>query len=167
MALLCFGTSFCSCHPLIKIFPVFALDPIRPYLDWALRGFLTSSPISDPFKFDLKWRPKCKIWLKCQFAIEPSSTKNLNAPLVALMCPLQIISSMTLNPYHWPFMVWTYAVSTTHPMSKITQSVISWKLLNQKTRCIKFTYLYIFLQILGSKFKIPIATEIVRTSRHL
>ena len=46
MALLCFGPKkvhlFCSCEPLIKIFPVFALDPIRPYLDWALRGFLTS-----------------------------------------------------------------------------------------------------------------------------
>ena len=32
----------CSCVPLIKKFPIFALDPIRPYLDWALRGFLTS-----------------------------------------------------------------------------------------------------------------------------
>ena len=46
MALLCFGPKkvhlFRSCEPLIKNFPVFALDPIRPYLDWALRGFLTS-----------------------------------------------------------------------------------------------------------------------------
>ena len=46
MALLCFGPKkvhlFHSCEPLIKNFPVFALDTIRPYLDWALRGFLTS-----------------------------------------------------------------------------------------------------------------------------
>ena len=45
---------FCSRDPTIKNFPVFALDPIRPYLDWALRGFLTSQPIYNPFKFDLK-----------------------------------------------------------------------------------------------------------------
>ena len=67
---------FRSCEPLIKKFPVFALDPIRPYLDWARRGFLTSWPIYNPFKFDFKWRPKCKIELKCQFAIEPSTTKK-------------------------------------------------------------------------------------------
>ena len=30
------------CDPPIKIFAVFPVDPIRPYLDWALRGFLTS-----------------------------------------------------------------------------------------------------------------------------
>ena len=30
------------CDPPIKKFSIFALDPIRPYLDWALRGFLTS-----------------------------------------------------------------------------------------------------------------------------
>ena len=32
--------------------------------------------LNDPFKFDLKWRPKCKIERKCQFAIEPSTTKK-------------------------------------------------------------------------------------------
>ena len=37
-----FDVKKCSCDSPIKIFPVFALDPIRPYLDWALRGFLTS-----------------------------------------------------------------------------------------------------------------------------
>ena len=36
------STSFQSRDPLIKIFPIFALDPIRLYLDWALRGSLTS-----------------------------------------------------------------------------------------------------------------------------
>ena len=96
---ICFGPKkvhlFCSCDPLIKNVPIFALDPFRPYFDWALRGFLTSKSIYDPFKFDLKWRPKCKIRLKCQFAIEPSTTKNRNVPLDALMCPLQIIN------WHW------------------------------------------------------------------
>ena len=37
-----FDPKKCSCDPPIKKFPVFALDPMRPYLDWALRGFLTS-----------------------------------------------------------------------------------------------------------------------------
>ena len=36
-----------------------------------------------------------------------------------------------------------------------------------KKRCVKFKYLYIFLQILGSKFKIPITTEISELFRHL
>ena len=55
-----------------------------------------------------------------------------------------------------------HALSTTHPMSKITRSAISWKPLNQKKRkkkCIQVTYFYIFLQIFGSNLKIPIATE--------
>ena len=62
--------------PSNKNFPVLALDPIRPYLDWTLRGFLTFKTIYNPFKFDLKWRPKCKIQLKCQFALEPSTIKK-------------------------------------------------------------------------------------------
>ena len=37
-----FDPKKCSCDPPIKKFPIFALDSIRPYLDWALRGFLTS-----------------------------------------------------------------------------------------------------------------------------
>ena len=41
-------------------FPVFALDPIRPYLDWALRGFLTSWPIYDPLKSQPKWKQSAK-----------------------------------------------------------------------------------------------------------
>ena len=43
-----------------KNFPVFSLDPIRPYLDWALRGFLTSWPIYDPLKSQLKWKQSAK-----------------------------------------------------------------------------------------------------------
>ena len=55
-------------------------------------------------------------------------------------------------------------------MLKITQSAISPKLVNQKKKkkkCIKFTYLYTFLHILSSKFKIPIATEISEFFQHL
>ena len=62
------------------------------------------------------------------------------------------------------------ALSTTHPMSKITQSAISQKPVNQKKkkkRCIQVTYFYTFLQIFDSKFKIPIATEISELFWHL
>ena len=99
-----FDPKKCSCDPPIKKFPIFALDSIRPYLDWALRGILTSQPIYDPFKFDLKWRQKCKIELKCQFAIVPSTTKKFEMYPKMLWYVLYK-SSMTLNPYHWPFMV--------------------------------------------------------------
>ena len=79
MALLCFGPKkvhvFHSCDSLDKKFLVFALDPTRPCLDWQLSRFLTSQPINEPFKFDLKWRPKWKIWLKSQFAKEPSTVE--------------------------------------------------------------------------------------------
>ena len=37
----------------------------------------------------------------------------------------------------------------------------------KKEKCIKFTYLYTFLHILSSKFKIPIATEISEFFQHL
>ena len=50
----------CSGDSRKQNFPVFALDPIRPYLDWALRGFLTSWPIYDPLKLQLKWKQSAK-----------------------------------------------------------------------------------------------------------
>ena len=50
----------CSCDPSKIFFPVFALDPIRPYLDWALSRFLTSWPIYDLFKLQLKWKKSAK-----------------------------------------------------------------------------------------------------------
>ena len=79
MALLCFEPKkvhvFHSCDSLDKKFLVFALDPTRPCLDWQLSRFLTSQLINEPFKFDLKWRPKWKIWLKSQFAKEPSTVE--------------------------------------------------------------------------------------------
>ena len=54
-------------------------------------------------------------------------------------------------------------------MSKITQSAISRKLVNQKKnkRFIQVTYFYTFLQIFDSKFKIAITTEIVQFFQHL
>ena len=79
MALLCFGPKkvhvFRSCDSLDKKFLIFALDPTRPCLDWQLSRFLTFQSINEPFKFDLKWRPKWKIWLKSQFAKEPSTVE--------------------------------------------------------------------------------------------
>ena len=75
----CFGPKkvhvFHSYNSLDKNFFIFALDPTRPCLDWQLSRFLTSQPINEPFKFDLKWRPKWKIWLKSQFAKEPSTVE--------------------------------------------------------------------------------------------
>ena len=50
----------CSGDPQKIFFPVFALDPIRPYLDWALRGFLTSWPIYNPLKSQPKWKKSAK-----------------------------------------------------------------------------------------------------------
>ena len=79
MALLCLGPKkvhvFHSCDSLDKKFLIFALDPTRPCLDWQLSRFLTSQPINKPFKIDLKWRPKWKMWLKSQFAKELSTVE--------------------------------------------------------------------------------------------
>ena len=77
------------------------------------------------------------------------------------MCPLQIINdteplSLTLHGVNAHFIY--------HP-SNVENYSIGHKseTAQPKKRCIKFTYLYTFVQILGSKFKIPIATEIVST----
>ena len=120
-----FDPKKCSCDPPIKKFPVLALNPIRSYLDWALRGFLISKTIYDPFKLDLKWRPKCKFWLKCQFAILKSTTKKIwNAPLDALMYPLQIIKWLE------PLSLTVHGVNThfIHHLSNVENYSISHKL---------------------------------------
>ena len=61
-----------------------------------------------------------------------------------------------------------HALSTTHPMSKITRLAISQKPVNQKKKSRSgqyiFTPLYWFL---GSKLKIPITTEIRQLFGHL
>ena len=82
------------------------------------------------------------------------------------MCPLQIIHnieplSLTLH--------FVNACFIHHPPNvKITQSVISQKLVNQKkTKLNQVLYVYTFLQIYGSKFKIHIAAEIWELFQHL
>ena len=67
-------------------------------------------------------KTKCKIWLKCQFShTTVNHRKILNAPLDALMCPLQIINdieplSLTLHGVnacfiHHPSNVENYSIS--------------------------------------------------------
>ena len=53
-------------------------------------------PIYDPFKSQLKWRLKCKIWIWCYFYHRTVNHRKIcNAPLDASMCSLQIIN------WHW------------------------------------------------------------------
>ena len=89
-----FDAKKCSCDPPIKNFPIFALDPTRPYLDWQPKAILTSQPIYDPFKCDFEWRPKCKIGLNVNLPKNRQAEKNSNVPLDALMCPLPIINDI-------------------------------------------------------------------------
>ena len=67
---------------------------------------------------------------------------------------------LTLNPYHRPFMVLMHALSTTHPMSKITRSAISRKPINQNRKK-KFVfwriYFYTFILVLDLKIKMQMA----------
>ena len=89
--------------------------------------------------------------------MEPLTAKKFeNAPLDALMCPLQINDieplSPTLHGVNAHFIHHLFNV-------EITGLVMSWKLLNQNKRFLENIF-YTFLPILGSKFKIPITTEI-------
>ena len=54
---------------------------------------------------------------------------------------------LTLNPYHQPFMVKMHALSTTHPMLKITRSAISRKPVNQTKKEKKVGRENIFLHL--------------------
>ena len=82
------------------------------------------------------------------------------------MCPLQITNdieplSLTLHGVNACFI---------HHLPNVESYLISHKSETSQPpqkRCIKFTYLYTFLQILGSQFKIPNATEAISTFRHL
>ena len=86
---------FCSCEPPDKNFHVFTLDCDIPCLDWQSIWFLTSWPIYDPFKLQLKWRQKCKIWLWHQFYHRTVNHREIcNVPFDSLTCPLQIISNI-------------------------------------------------------------------------
>ena len=49
---------FCSCVPPVKNFSVFTLESDRPCLDWQSIWFLTSWPIYNPFKSQLKIKTK-------------------------------------------------------------------------------------------------------------
>ena len=104
-------------------FPVFALDPIRWYLHWALSRFLTSWPIYNPFKLQLKLK-QCKIWLKCQFSHRAvNHRKTCNAPIDALMCPLQIINDIV------PLSLTLHGVNTwfIHHLSNVENYLIGHK----------------------------------------
>ena len=99
MALLCFGPKkvhlFHSCDPPIKIFPVFALDPSRPYLDWALRGFFTSKTNLQPFEIQLEMKTKVQNSTKMSICHRTVNHKKIwNGPLDALICSLQIINDI-------------------------------------------------------------------------
>ena len=157
MALLCFEPKkvhvFHHYDSLDKKFNVFALDPTKSCLDWQLSRFLTSQSINNPFKFDWKWRPTWKIWLKSQFAKE-SSAVEIFEMYPGIMCPLQIINdiehlSSTLHGVNRTFIC--------HPSNvKINRMAISQKWVNQiKKKVIWVTYFYTCLQILGSNSKYP------------
>ena len=66
----------CSGDPLKQNFPVFSLDPIRPYSDWALRGFLTSWPIYNPLKLQPKWKQSAKFDWNVNFHTQLLTIEN-------------------------------------------------------------------------------------------
>ena len=93
----------------------------RPCLNWQLTWYLTSSTHFWPLKFQLKWRQKCKIRQKCQFSHRTINHRKLcNAPLDALICPLQIINwqwTLIIDPHgentcfiHHPSNVKNYSI---------------------------------------------------------
>ena len=99
MALLCFGPKkvhlFRSCEPLIKNFPVFALDPIRPYLDWAPERIFNLLTHLQPFQIRLEMKTKEQNWTKMSICHRTVNHKKIwNVPLDALICPLQIINDI-------------------------------------------------------------------------
>ena len=67
----------------------------RPCLDWQSIWFLTSWPNYNPFKSQLKWRQKCKIWLWYQFYHRTINHRGIsNVPFDSLTCPLQIFNDI-------------------------------------------------------------------------
>ena len=159
-----FDPKKCSCDPPIKNFPVFALYPIRPYLDWALRALTHLWP----FQLRLEMKTKVQNWNKMSICHRTINHKKIwNVPLDALICPLQIINDIE------PLSLSLHGVNTCfiHHLSNVENYSIGHKsetgLPKKNKRCIKFTYLYTFLPILGSQFKIPNVTEAISTFRHL
>ena len=121
-----------------------------------------------PFQIRLEMKTKVQNWTKMSICHRTVNYKKIwNVPLDALICPLQIINdieplSSTLHGVnarfiHHPSNLENYSIG--HKSETGQQK-------KKKKRCIKFTYLYTFLHILGSQFKISIATEIVSTFQH-
>ena len=58
-----------------------------------------------PFEIAAKMKTMCKIWLKCQFSHKTVNCRKIcNAPLDALMWPLQIINwqwTLIIDPSWW------------------------------------------------------------------
>ena len=80
-----------------------------------LSNYTGNEDKSEKFDFDIN------------FSIEPSTGKNWNAPLDAPMCPYK--SSIPIEVLSFTL----YAtLSTNLPVLKITKSVISWRMVNQK-----------------------------------
>ena len=136
-AFLCFGPKkvhlFCPCDPLIKNFPIFALDPIRPYLDWTWEVFWPPNPFTTLSNLTWNEDQSAKFDLNVNLPYNRQPQKNLK---YTLRC--SNVSStnhqLTLNPYHQPLMVQMRALSTTCPMLKIIQSAISQKPINQNKK---------------------------------
>ena len=102
---------------------------------------LTTQPIYNPFKLDCKWRQK---W--CQFYHRIVKCKNFEMDPRYSVSPTN--HQLTLKPFHA-----ADSLKTNHPMSKITELVITQETSQQK-RCIRRIYFYSFLPIYDSKFKI-------------
>ena len=138
---------FCSCELPGKNFHVFKLESDRPCLDWQLIWFLTSWPIYDPFKSQPKWRQKCKIWLWHQFYHRTVNCRKIcNAPLDALMCPLQIINdfeplSSTLHGVNTHFI---HHLSNVKNYSIGHKSETNWPKQKQKNGILENIFLHLY-----------------------
>ena len=78
----------CSWAPPGKNVSVFRLEPHRPCLDWPLRIFLTSQPISKTLNSD---RKSWKIWVSGQFFHKSVDCKNVQKIFLStLICHLQM-----------------------------------------------------------------------------
>ena len=141
MALLCFDPKKCSCDPPIKIFPIFALDSIRPYLDWALRIFDLLTHLQ-PFQIWLEMKTKVQNWTKMSICHRTASHKKIwNVPLDALICPLQIIN------WHWTPIIHGVNTCFIHHPSNVKNYSISHKLETSQPKKKKVGWENIFLHL--------------------
>ena len=144
----------CSCQPPVKFFPVFTLDPHRPFLDWQLISVLISQPMTLSTQIPIEYKSDISdittelsntIFFKCS---NVSSTNH----------------QLTLNPIIDPSChKWALYPPGPYPMSKITQLAIS----QRKKVHLSHIFCHFLWSIYGSKFKIPIAVEIWGLFWHL